>query len=99
MDKEEETMLRSRQIAKDLGLNMKIGDVEYQGDHTKAIFYYIADERVDFRELIKVLAESFRIRRPWPTWMGVPSSSRRPWASGPDSPKIHLNSFSNTEVP
>lgn len=60
--KEEETMLRSRQIAKDLGLNMKIGDVEYQGDHTKAIFYYIADERVDFRELIKVLAESFRIR-------------------------------------
>ena len=62
IDKEEETMLRSRQIAKDLGLNMKIGDVEYQGDHTKAIFYYIADERVDFRELIKVLAESFRIR-------------------------------------
>ena len=60
--KEEETMLRSRQIAKDLGLNMKIGDVEYQGDHTKAIFYYIADERVDFRELIKVLAETFRIR-------------------------------------
>jgi len=60
--KEEETMLRSRQIAKDLGLNMKIGDVEYQGDNTKAIFYYIADERVDFRELIKVLAETFRIR-------------------------------------
>ncbi|MCK5067396.1 MAG: hypothetical protein KAR16_08160 [Bacteroidales bacterium] len=62
IDKEEETMLRSRLIAKDLGLNMKIGDVEYQGDNTKAIFYYIADERVDFRELIKVLAESFRIR-------------------------------------
>jgi len=62
IDKEEETMLRSRKIAADLGLNMKIGDVEYQGDHTKAIFYYIADERVDFRELIKVLAESFRIR-------------------------------------
>jgi gliding motility-associated lipoprotein GldH len=60
--KEEDTMLRSRQIAKDLGLNMKIGDVEYQGDNTKAIFYYIADERVDFRELIKVLAETFRIR-------------------------------------
>jgi cell fate regulator YaaT (PSP1 superfamily) len=60
--KEEETMLRSRKIAADLGLNMKIGDVEYQGDGTKAIFYYIADERVDFRELIKVLAESFRIR-------------------------------------
>ena len=60
--KEEETMLRSRKMAADLGLNMKIGDVEYQGDATKAIFYYIADERVDFRELIKVLAESFRIR-------------------------------------
>jgi len=62
IDKEEETMLRSRKMAADLGLNMKIGDVEYQGDGTKAIFYYIADERVDFRELIKVLAESFRIR-------------------------------------
>jgi len=60
--KEEETMYRSRKMATDLGLNMKIGDVEYQGDGTKAIFYYIADERVDFRELIKVLADSFRIR-------------------------------------
>ena len=59
---EEKTMLRSRKLASDLGLNMKIGDVEYQGDNTKAIFYYIADERVDFRELIKVLAETFRIR-------------------------------------
>jgi cell fate regulator YaaT (PSP1 superfamily) len=62
ISQEEHTMLRSRQIASDLGLNMKIGDVEYQGDNTKAIFYYIADERVDFRELIKVLAETFRIR-------------------------------------
>ena len=62
INKEEETMLRSRKMASDLRLNMKIGDVEYQGDGTKAIFYYIADERVDFRELIKVLAESFRIR-------------------------------------
>ncbi len=59
---EHETMIRSRQITADLRLNMKIGDVEYQGDRTKAIFYYIADERVDFRELIKVLAENFRIR-------------------------------------
>lgn len=57
-----QTMLRSRKIAEDLGLNMKIGDVEYQGDKTKAIFYYLADERVDFRQLIKVLAEEFRIR-------------------------------------
>jgi cell fate regulator YaaT (PSP1 superfamily) len=62
INKEEETMLSSRRMATDLQLNMKIGDVEYQGDGTKAIFYYIADERVDFRELIKVLAESFRIR-------------------------------------
>jgi len=62
IQKEDDTMLRSRKIAADLGLNMKIGDVEYQGDGTKAIFYYIADERVDFRELIKVLAETFRIR-------------------------------------
>lgn len=56
------TMLRSRQITEDLKLNMKIGDNEYQGDKTKAIFYYIADERVDFRQLIKVLAEEFRVR-------------------------------------
>lgn len=59
---EHQTMIRARQIAKDLKLNMKIGDVEYQGDKTKAIFYYIADERVDFRELIKVFAEEFKVR-------------------------------------
>lgn len=62
MSQEHQTMIKSRQIAADLKLNMKIGDVEYQGDGTKAIFYYIADERVDFRQLIKVLAETFRIR-------------------------------------
>jgi len=56
------TMLRSREIARELKLNMKIGDVEYQGDKTKAIFYYISDERVDFRQLIKILAEQFRVR-------------------------------------
>ncbi len=59
---EHQTMIRSRQIAADLRLNMKIGDVEYQGDKIKAIFYYIADERVDFRELIKIFADVFRIR-------------------------------------
>jgi cell fate regulator YaaT (PSP1 superfamily) len=59
---EHATMLAARKIAEDLKLDMKIGDVEYQGDKTKAIFYYIAEERVDFRELIKVLAERFRIR-------------------------------------
>jgi cell fate regulator YaaT (PSP1 superfamily) len=59
---EHDTMIRSRKISEDLKLDMKIGDVEYQGDRTKAIFYYIADERVDFRELIKVLADAFRVR-------------------------------------
>ncbi len=60
--REHATMIQSRQIAKDLGLKMKIGDVEYQGDGNKAIFYYIADERVDFRQLIKVLADTFHVR-------------------------------------
>lgn len=60
--REHETMIRARQIAADLGLEMKIGDVEFQGDGTKAIFYYIADGRVDFRQLIKLFAEEFRIR-------------------------------------
>lgn len=59
---EEDTMIRARQIAKELELNMKIGDVEYQGDGNKAIFYYIADARVDFRKLIKVLADAFHVR-------------------------------------
>jgi len=60
--KEQATMIKARQIAESLKLNMKIGDVEYQGDGNKAIFYYIADERVDFRQLIKVFAETFRVR-------------------------------------
>ena len=60
--REEETMIRARVLAADLGLEMKIGDVEFQGDGTKAIFYYIADGRVDFRQLIKDFAEEFRIR-------------------------------------
>ena len=60
--RESSTMIRARQIAAELGLDMKIGDVEFQGDGSKAIFYYIADERVDFRQLIKVFAEEFRIR-------------------------------------
>ena len=60
--REQETMIRSRQLAANLGLEMKIGDVEFQGDGTKAIFYYIADGRVDFRQLIKDFAEEFHIR-------------------------------------
>jgi cell fate regulator YaaT (PSP1 superfamily) len=59
---ENPTMYRARTIAVELKLNMKISDVEYQGDKTKAIFYYTADERVDFRELIKVLADEFKVR-------------------------------------
>lgn len=60
--REHGTMIRSRQIAAELGLQMKIGDVEFQGDGSKAIFYYIADQRVDFRQLIKVLADEFHVR-------------------------------------
>ncbi|MBN1157997.1 MAG: hypothetical protein JXA61_01340 [Bacteroidales bacterium] len=62
MSKEFRTMIDTRKIARDLKLEMKIGDVEYQGDGTKAIFYYIADDRVDFRELIKVLADLLKVR-------------------------------------
>ncbi len=60
--REHDTMIRAREIAEELNLNMKIGDVEYQGDGNKAIFYYIADERVDFRQLIKILADAFKVR-------------------------------------
>ncbi len=60
--REQDTMIQARRIAAELGLDMKIGDVEFQGDGTKAIFYYIADGRVDFRQLIKIYAEEFRIR-------------------------------------
>jgi len=60
--REQDTMIQARRIAAELGLEMKIGDVEFQGDGTKAIFYYIADGRVDFRQLIKIYAEEFRIR-------------------------------------
>lgn len=59
---EYETMIQSRKIAASLNLEMKIGDVEYQGDRSKATFYYIANGRIDFRQLIKVLADTFRIR-------------------------------------
>lgn len=60
--REDDVMLKARRITKDLKLKMKIGDVEFQGDGTKAIFYYIADNRVDFRELIRILADKFKIR-------------------------------------
>jgi cell fate regulator YaaT (PSP1 superfamily) len=62
VETENKAMHRTRTIASTLNLNMKINDVEYQGDNTKAIFYYTAEERVDFRELIKVLADEFKVR-------------------------------------
>lgn len=62
VNREDEAMLKSREIAASLDLSMKISDVEYQGDMTKAVFYYTADDRVDFRELIKLLAETFNVR-------------------------------------
>lgn len=62
IDLEIPAMLKARKFAEDLKLNMKIGDVEFQGDRTKAIFYYIADERVDFRELIKLFASEFKVK-------------------------------------
>ncbi|GAB4403532.1 MAG: regulatory iron-sulfur-containing complex subunit RicT [Bacteroidia bacterium] len=60
--REKETLARTREVVQELKLDMKLSDVEYQGDNTKAIFYYIADHRVDFRELIKILAREFHIR-------------------------------------
>lgn len=60
--REHSTMIKARAIAEDLGLAMKIGDVEFQGDGSKAIFYYIADDRVDFRKLIRILADTFKVR-------------------------------------
>ena len=62
IDQEQPTMFKARKIASQLDLNMKISDVEFQGDKIKAVFYYTAEERVDFRELIKILADEFMIR-------------------------------------
>lgn len=61
-EKENQTVIKTRQISQELNLEMKVNDVEYQGDGTKAVFYYSAEDRVDFRELIKILAENFRVR-------------------------------------
>ena len=61
-DREKPTMIRARQIVNELGLDMKIGDVEFRGDNRKAIFYYLAEGRVDFRELIKRYAREFGIQ-------------------------------------
>jgi cell fate regulator YaaT (PSP1 superfamily) len=59
---EDHTAIKSRKMARDLNLNMKINDIEFQGDETKAVFYYTAEERVDFRELIRLLADEFKVR-------------------------------------
>ena len=88
--REHGTMIQSRQIAKDLGLQMKIGDVEYQGDGNKAIFYYIADERVDFRQLIKVLADTFHVRIEMKQ-IGARQEAGRIGGTGPRIQDISLN--------
>ena len=62
VSREADAIIKSRILAANLGLKMKLNDVEFQGDETKAIFYYTADERVDFRELIKILADEFKVR-------------------------------------
>ena len=88
--REQETMIRSRQLAANLGLEMKIGDVEFQGDGSKAIFYYIADGRVDFRQLIKVFAEEFRIRIEMKQIGARDEADRRPPGSGAHRRSGHL---------
>ena len=95
--REHQTMIRSRQISADLKLDMKIGDVEYQGDGTKAIFYYIADERVDFRQLIKVLAETFHIRIEMKQ-IGARQEAGRIGGIGPCGREICCSSWMNNFV-
>ena len=81
--REQDTMIQARRIAAELGLDMKIGDVEFQGDGTKAIFYYIADGRVDFRQLIKIYAEEFRIRIDYEVANYLDAQTRIPKVSEP----------------
>ena len=90
--KEHDAMLRTRQIAKDLNLDMKIGDVEYQGDGNKAIFYYIADQRVDFRELIKVLADTFHVRNEMKQ-IGARQEAGRIGGTGPCGRELCCSTF------
>ena len=92
--KENDAMLRTRKIAKDLNLDMKIGDVEYQGDGNKAIFYYIADERVDFRQLIKVLAEEFKVRIEMKQ-IGARQEAGRIGGTGPCGRELCCSTFLN----
>ncbi len=92
--KEHEAMLKSRQIAQDLNLNMKIGDVEYQGDGNKAIFYYIAEQRVDFRQLIKVLADVFQVRIEMKQ-IGTRQEAGRIGGTGPCGRELCCSTFLN----
>jgi cell fate regulator YaaT (PSP1 superfamily) len=93
--KEHDAMLKSRQIAQDLKLDMKIGDVEYQGDGNKAIFYYIAEQRVDFRQLIKVLAETFQVRIEMKQ-IGARQEAGRIGGTGPCGRELCCSTFLNT---
>lgn len=90
--KEHDAMLRSRKIAQDLHLDMKIGDVEYQGDGNRAIFYYIADQRVDFRELIKILADTFHVRIEMKQ-IGARQEAGRIGGTGPCSRELCCSTF------
>ncbi len=93
--KEHQTMIRARQIAESMNLNMKIGDVEFLGDGNKAIFYYIADERVDFRQLIKVLVETFHIRVEM-RQIGARQEAGRIGAIGPCGRELCCSSWMST---
>lgn len=93
-EKEHDAMLKARKIAQDLHLNMKIGDVEYQGDGNKAIFYYIAEERVDFRQLIKVLAEVFQVRIEMKQ-IGARQEAGRIGGTGPCGRELCCSTFLN----
>ncbi len=93
--KEHKTMIRARQIAESMNLNMKIGDVEFLGDGNKAIFYYIADERVDFRQLIKVLVETFHIRVEM-RQIGARQEAGRIGAIGPCGRELCCSSWMST---
>lgn len=93
--KEHDAMLKSRQIAQDLKLDMKIGDVEYQGDGNKAIFYYIAEQRVDFRQLIKVLAETFQVRIEMKQ-IGARQEAGRIGGTGPCGRELCCSTFLNS---
>jgi cell fate regulator YaaT (PSP1 superfamily) len=95
IDIEDNTMLKSRTIASGLSLEMKINDVEYQGDKTKAIFYYTASDRVDFRELIRKLADAFKVRIEMKQ-IGVRQEAAKVGGIGPCGRELCCSSYMST---